>query len=101
MSVSSDRLYLWVGWVFAQASVKIAVDMVREGLITEREALLRIDAEKVRRAGGLQELPTPSHSYLTSMPNCTFDLPMHWYGCGGGGHLDDVLPSSHDRPGCR
>ena len=54
MSLSSDRLYLWVGWVFAQASVKIAVDMVREGLITEREALLRIDAEKVRRAGGLQ-----------------------------------------------
>ena len=27
--------------------MKIAVDMVREGIITEREALLRIDAEKV------------------------------------------------------
>ena len=28
-----------------QASVQIAVDMVKEGLITEQEALLRIDAE--------------------------------------------------------
>jgi len=31
----------------AHASVRIAVEMVEEGLVTEREALLRIDAEKM------------------------------------------------------
>ncbi|HZO61120.1 MAG TPA: pyruvate, phosphate dikinase [Solirubrobacterales bacterium] len=45
----------------AQAAVRVAVDMVEEGLLTREEALLRIDAEK------LDELlhPTfdPSYSY--------------------------------------
>lgn len=34
-------------WRGVQASVAIAVDMVKEGLITEPEALLRIDAERM------------------------------------------------------
>ena len=34
-------------YIHTQASVQIAIDMVNEGLISETEALLRIDAERM------------------------------------------------------
>ncbi|KAA3645700.1 MAG: pyruvate, phosphate dikinase [Chloroflexi bacterium] len=49
-TVERDKLWLLQtrdGKRTAQAAVRIAVDMVEEGLITEEEALLRIDPEQV------------------------------------------------------
>jgi len=49
-TVQKDKLYMLqtrTGKRTAKAALKIAVDMVREGLITEEEALLRIDSQSL------------------------------------------------------
>jgi pyruvate,orthophosphate dikinase len=49
-TVQSGKLFILqtrTGKRTARAGVRIAVEMVREGLITEREALLRLDAKQM------------------------------------------------------
>ena len=49
-AVQAGRLYLLQshsGKRTARAGVRIAVEMVREGMLTEREALTRVDADQM------------------------------------------------------
>jgi hypothetical protein len=66
-TVENGKLYMLqtrTGKRTARAAVRIAVDMVKERMLTEREALMRIDAAQVRRA----PLQISSSSSLTCSP---------------------------------
>jgi pyruvate, orthophosphate dikinase len=53
----------------AQAAVKIAIDMVREGMITKEEAIIRVEPE------GLDQLLHPIFDPKIKYESCTVGLP--------------------------
>lgn len=63
-TIEQDKLYMLqtrTGKRTAQAAVKIAVDMVGEGLITKKEAILRVDPEALNQL--LHPVLDPSAKY--------------------------------------
>ena len=87
-TVENGKLYMLqtrTGKRTARAAVRIAVDMVKERMLTEREALMRIDAAQVRRA----PLQISSSSSLTGNLEEAIVLPLprggERRGGGGGG----------------
>ena len=67
----------------AKAAVKIAVDMVKEGTLTEEEALLRIPAKRTIWTFSYTPLSTPARRRYAAQPHIRTpsDAMRSWFSC--------------------